>query len=632
MPLFAAVALLLWAGCSDVLAPSTRNETGLRITISNGTTGARTLYPNAPVFSKYILHFEGPGTQPNITLTAGQNSTTVSLVAGTWIVTATGYVMINGTEYAAAEGSEQVTVTTGLFQGIGITIRASQNGANGLFSYSVSFPHARVNEARLYVYPFGVNEWDLSDEDVFDLWQTPSGNVALAPGYYMMSIRLYTDYQIAVRREIVHIYSHMETSAEYIFTDEDFTDYITLSGTANVTVDGQVSDETFVIAYLNDDLGSFRQIDAAWVYDSDDTWSMQIAAFDTYTPVYFMVQAAADNYANGLLKKTGLSVPVKDEDISDIEITLDISSIILSGTVDVRMYGKVPDDTILLVFTDADYSGFAIGFAWVNQNDNNTWSMRIPSFDTNTTVYFAVEACLYGMGGEYEFKQINRIETVRNQNVSNIDLGRVDFTVDIDIANAIPLTADIWKDGNIPARYGVDWYSINVTAGTTYYIYWEYKSWSGTVATFDSNGNLITSGDWYSASFTADQSGTVYIRVYAGDKAGAYAIMYSTTPRSNVDVQMPSAFDANNFLQLGFGYVDYNNVYAYVYYYNYNHYQHDYPEMTYTWFINGIQQNVYDADIFLPTSELSVGTHYGLVIVTIDGTAFAKEFAFQVHQ
>jgi len=643
-PLFAAVGLLLWAGCSDVLAPSNRNETGLRITISNGTAGARTLYPNA-VFSKYILHFEGPGTHADITLTAGQNSTTASgLAAGMWTVTATGYVMINGTEYAAAEGSEQVTVTAGSFQGIGITIKASQNGANGFFSYSVSFPPSRVSDAKLWVYPLGDNEEDATS---INLRETSSGSVSFAPGYYMMSIRLSTSYQIAERREVVHIYSNMETSAEYTFTDEDFTDtdtitlsgtanvtvngqvpsgissiqvtaylnsysigsgqvkndntwsmqipafdtdtpiyfsvvveydytynrpslskgtgqseivkdedisgiaitldigLITLSGTANITMDGQVPPFFLVAALLNDDYALSWAVQNV---ENDNTWSMQIPPFDTDTPVYFMVETGAviDGRWEEIRKETGWSVMVKDEDISDIEITCNISYITLSGTVEVSMYGQDPDG--VRIYPDrhgyTNFQSYSPRYASANKGDNGwSWSMRFPSFGEDMPLCFQVRASL---GGWEESKWIDQSVTVNDQNVNNINLGRVDFPIDIDIANAIPLIEDAWKAGNITTSNPEDWYSISVTAGTTYYIYRNdrykgdgNKTLDGYFQVYSSNGYLLSSSGssdpaWNGykvRSFIATQSGTVYLRVRSAGSGklstGTYAVMYS---------------------------------------------------------------------------------------------------------
>jgi hypothetical protein len=59
---------------------------------------------------------------------------------------------------------------------------------------------------------------------------------------------------------------------------------------------------------------------------------------------------------------------------------------------------------------------------------------------------------------------------------------------------------------------------------------------------------------------------------------------------------------------------------------------------SYTWFIDGdpleveINWDGWNEYASLPTTELLSGMHYGLVVVTIDGVAFAQEFAFRVME
>ncbi|MCL2174992.1 MAG: hypothetical protein FWB73_02995 [Treponema sp.] len=72
----------------------------------------------------------------------------------------------------------------------------------------------------------------------------------------------------------------------------------------------------------------------------------------------------------------------------------------------------------------------------------------------------------------------------------------------------------------------------------------------------------------------------------------------------------------------------------------YVYYTHS-PVHEYTWFINGNLQSVttakgsnqyhYFGNTNLPTSTLTPGKQYGLVVVTIDGVAFAQEFEFFVN-
>jgi uncharacterized repeat protein (TIGR02543 family) len=211
-------ALLVLAGCSNIMAPPQQQENGLKITVSGDVTDSRTLYPHAN-FSKYVLSFSGPESHADITLENGENSALVNdLVNGSWIITAKGYVMINGNEYEAAAGSAPVTIGSGPHPVVNISLSARQDGDKGFFSYSVNFPLSRVtNNASLQIYSYyGESEY------IYNLFDDPSGSIQLTPGYYLMHIRLYNDYQLAGVTEIVHIYSNMETRADYTFTDADF--------------------------------------------------------------------------------------------------------------------------------------------------------------------------------------------------------------------------------------------------------------------------------------------------------------------------------------------------------------------------------------------------------------------------
>jgi uncharacterized repeat protein (TIGR02543 family) len=108
-----------------------------------------------------------------------------------------------------------------------------------------------------------------------------------------------------------------------------------------------------------------------------------------------------------------------------------------------------------------------------------------------------------------------------------------------------PLIEDIWVDGNITTETlnREDWYSIGVTVGTTYYLWWNDSDnnnstgfshmdikvaalYSGAIQIFD----VDNSSSNYQ-SFTSTSTGTVYVRVYpySSGSTGTYGIVYSTT-------------------------------------------------------------------------------------------------------
>ena len=118
------------------------------------------------------------------------------------------------------------------------------------------------------------------------------------------------------------------------------------------------------------------------------------------------------------------------------------------------------------------------------------------------------------------------------------------------ISSSIPLTANKWTNGNVSESQQI-WYSFKVSAGKTYYVWWNLGRESlGTIdepygdgtktgrilvmAIYSSlsgeNAFLPTSSPAWETpqSFTATSSGTVYIVVMAV-LPGTFAVAYTTT-------------------------------------------------------------------------------------------------------
>jgi len=532
------VALAL-AGCSDALAPTVPHKSGVEITVSSDTanqrTVQRTLFPNTD-FTKYVLSFSGPGSHADITLTGGNTTATViDLANGLWTVTVVGWVTINGTQYPAAQGSAQVNVASGTFQSVDVTIRASMEGAKGVFSYSVSLPPTKVmDSAGLQIYPYDSNEWY---EESRNLKDVPSGTIELDPGYYMMIIQLRNDYQTAGHTEVVYICSHMETEARYTFTDADFTDTITISGTVNVKVNGQDPQNVFLRVYLDEDYN--YEMAGTWINVSNGTWSMQLAGFDTETSLYFKVEAFYNDHSfhKGIVNH---GVTVTNVNQSGINLgAVNISVITLSGTLNVTCGGN-PVPEVYIRAVDPHWN--EIGSIQLSSPGANApWSITIQSFDTPTNITFLVYGHAFGTSFDQVFQ--NLATGVTNQNRTGIAINLGNFPSPV--AGATSLAANTWKNGNITVSDTVDWYSINVTTGTTYYFWWN-DSFEGNstrtldvdVYAFSSNGDHIFDRDsaWDNpAQLTADSSGTVYLRVRAyngGSDTGTYQIVYRTNNSS----------------------------------------------------------------------------------------------------
>ena len=112
----------------------------------------------------------------------------------------------------------------------------------------------------------------------------------------------------------------------------------------------------------------------------------------------------------------------------------------------------------------------------------------------------------------------------------------------------IQLTANVWINGTISASASEIWYSFPVTNATTYRVWWNdaYGSngtktgdiavsarYSGSSSWIFGGTNTSVDSGWSTAqSFTANQTGTVQIRVIPYDRSGSYygtyGIVYST--------------------------------------------------------------------------------------------------------
>jgi len=763
----------LFTGCDLSLEPEKSvlndGETISQVQVNIGGN-ARTILPDLDNgFSKYVLSAEsadGSQNSPSPVNLFGDSWGTIAIPYGEWIITATAYVNVNGTDYPAAKGSARLSVNS-YYHNVTIVINLPETGGTGTFNYTVRYPASGSVVVKLASMGSGTT--------VFEDNSVSSGiteSEDITGGIYFLTIAATANSKTITRSEIVHIYPHSATNAEYAFTKLDFGDSsLNLSGTVTVLVNGEQPDQAYL--YYSTDQNGWEVPIYFSGNDGSGTWSISLSDLGGVATLYFR---AGPNYN---MAKELQSIPIPVDDRADIDLgTVEFTTASLPANTWVNGNITIPNSEdwysidvtegtryyfwlnnaygdgsktlggVVRVFDsngnyvgnahsawddplpfNAGYSGtlyisvssgwstgtYAIGYStnayWHNNSLNpanavplsaNTWvngdittpnTVDLYSIDVTagTRYYFwwndswsgddsktmDVDVYAYTSDGDDIFDY----DSAWNDPVSftAYDSGTVYIRVraygggdsigtyaigystnaywhnnSFNPANAVPLTADTWVDGNITTPYAEDWYSINVTAGTTYYFWWN-DSWSGdgsktlpvdVYAYTSDSGNIFSANDaWYDpVSFTAYDSGTVYIRVraYNGwNSTGTYAIMYSDQPKSNVVVAIRIAFETNDNLYLNYdsGVYPGNDLYAKIY--DYMEYSHN-PDLTYTWFIDGalqnVQTNIYssswmrEATANLPTSGLSAGTHYGLVVVTIDGAAFAREFSFRVYE
>jgi uncharacterized repeat protein (TIGR02543 family) len=180
--------------------------------------------------------------------------------------------------------------------------------------------------------------------------------------------------------------------------------------------------------------------------------------------------------------------------------------------------------------------------------------------ETYTMYQWYLDGTLVGTSSTYTFNKpagVYQLVIVATDGESRS--GRCRITV------ASPLSADVWVNNSISytnSMSDIHWYSLSVTSGTRYYFWWnDRKDGDGTKtgdivvgAQYESETTFIFGGDgatldsgWTeSHSFTADQTGTVYVMVIPYNRSisnsGNYGLVYNTSGRKPT---YTVTFDAN---------------------------------------------------------------------------------------
>jgi hypothetical protein len=455
--------LMILSGCFNLLNSPQEREGGrgsLTIQIGGSPAAARTLYPNA-IFTRYELSFtphEGQAAYGPKSIDDGTSSVVIDDIEhGLWEITAKGYVTIGEAEYEAASAPAQTVTISGSPQSISfiLSARNESGGDPGIFSYSVAFPADKVVSASLTLFDPETQDWvqDSGGNPLYrDLAANPTGQISLNPGYYLMQISLQNQYQRVARTEIVHIYSNMETTANYTVTEADFTDFITLSGTVNVTINGDAPNYASVYLYDNPE-GNGQPIGNASVNLNTGAWSLNFdlpASTATYS---IAVQA----YGNGRsYQRPNVAGPITVDPAvppAPIDIgTIDFSSVTLSGTVNLTVNGNAPQYVGVSAYTVSNKA--YVGSAQVNLS-TGAWTISIDPFDTPTEVYFMANVQTAERSFSYEPNpRITR--TVSGSDISDIDLGTKNFAA-ITLSGTVNLTVN----GNVPQYVGVSAYTVS---------------------------------------------------------------------------------------------------------------------------------------------------------------------------
>jgi len=209
------------------------------------------------------------------------------------------------------------------------------------------------------------------------------------------------------------------------------------------------------------------------------------------------------------------------------------NSLNISGTVNILVNGQKPNNARIEISTGYGY--YYVNVNFINNDGDGVWSANLNNLNGANTLRFEVRI------NNFIYKEISI--PVPTDDITGLNLGSFAFNI-----NPTPISPETWVDGDIAESNAENWYSINVTAGQTYY-FWANTYWEGdgtktihgvyTNACYSNFNEINNWGgmEWDNPiSFTAQTTGTVYLRVkssyfYSGSyETGTYAIAYSTNP------------------------------------------------------------------------------------------------------
>ena len=238
--------------------------------------------------------------------------------------------------------------------------------------------------------------------------------------------------------------------------------------------------------------------------------------------------------------------------------TLPISGFTTGGTLNVSVekfgFDIIDSPKTVTIY----YYVISVGIT-INLSDINEWELTEQSAQvttntnrvfnvagTYTTYRWYLDGISVGTSASYTFNKpagIYQLVVVVTNSTGESRSGQCRITV------GPFLNANIWVNGSIAVATGEDWYSFPVTSGTTYRIWWDdSKQGSGTktgdvavsaryenTSTFLFGGTNTSIDSGYNTAqfFTANQTGTVLIRVIPYNRGssyvGTYSLVYSTS-------------------------------------------------------------------------------------------------------
>jgi parallel beta-helix repeat protein len=244
------IAMVTLAGCASPVAPAEVGSGGAAagggtVRVALGGANIRTLMPSMPEFTKYDLLFTSrAGAAVSVTdVRLDTDTIDVTLDAGNWTLELTAYTNLTGNgDVRAAIGTVDFDLTRSEQKTVHITVSpiTMTGGANGVFQYTISYPHNASGALVL------TDRNGDSREIPLNTGGSATGSLSLPPDMYDLTIILTqavagvdpSRWPLAGTYAATHIYPGLVTEAAgYAFTFEarHFTDGVYLAGTVELS-------------------------------------------------------------------------------------------------------------------------------------------------------------------------------------------------------------------------------------------------------------------------------------------------------------------------------------------------------------------------------------------------------------
>jgi len=421
---------------------------------------------------------------------------------------------------ASAESSSVITVSWSSVSGAtGYSVYRSLNASNDFYNIgsesSTSYTDTGLSESTTYYYK--VTAHNSNGESPQSVYVRTTTLEYTGPGSVYDPIPLSEDAWVNDNNysggaTVWYSFDVTGETTYYIWwndsNDGDYTKYL------NVKVSAWYSDGTNI--FLDEDAGWTNP--QSFTADSSDTVKIKVEPYSGNTGSFALVYSASNTRPdNGVM---GAPTSVTATAASSSSITVNWTSV--SGANGYHIY-----------------RGSSVTGPFSQVGGTTTLSYTDTGLTASTTYYYKVAPYNdNGEGSEYGYTSAITLSSGGGGGGGGIGDGTE--------GNPIQLTAGIWANGSITssASGSAVWYSISVTQGTIYYMWWndshdgDYtKTLDVKVSATHSNGTTAlstTDSGWsYSRLYAANSStssGTVKIKVepWRSGDTGTFAIVYNT--------------------------------------------------------------------------------------------------------